>query len=97
MATCESQCRDTGTDAPYSGTSPRRLFSHSASCPTSLSAINSYSIVDRAIQVYLADFHEITPPPSINTHPVVEFTSSLSDTQLASQYPSNTAGKLLKC
>ncbi|KAA0058519.1 putative RING-H2 finger protein ATL71 [Cucumis melo var. makuwa] len=78
--TCESHCMDTGTDVPYNGTSPSRFLIHSASYPANSNAINSDSIVDLAIQVCFADFQDIAPPPSKNTYPLVELTSSLSMT-----------------
>ena len=74
----------------HNGTSPSRILIHSVSCPASSNAINLDSIVDLAMQVCFADFQDIVPLPSRNTYSVVEFTSLLSVTQFASQYPSNT-------
>ena len=76
----------------YNGKSINKLLSHSASDPAFSKAINSDSMVDLAMQVYLDDFQETTPPASVNTYPLVGFTSSVSEIQLASQYPSKIAG-----
>ena len=64
MAACESQCTNTCTDVPHNGTSPSKLLIHSATYLASSNAINSDSIVDLAMQVCLADFLDIVPPPS---------------------------------
>ena len=48
------------------------------------SAINTDSIVDIAIHVCLEDFHDIAAPPRVNTYPLVDLVSILSDIQFAS-------------
>jgi len=65
---------------------------HYASSPALSKAINSDSIVDRAIHVCLKDFQDIAAPLRVNTYPLVDFDSSESAIQLASLYPSNTGG-----
>lgn len=72
MGTCESQCKETGTMPPTIAHLPVKCLNHSTSCLTSLSVINSDSIVGCAIQVYFSDFYEIAPPLTINTYSLVE-------------------------
>ena len=79
------------------GISSKKCRNHSASSPALSKAMNSDSIVDLAIQVCLEDFHDTAAPPSINTNPLVDFESFESEIQLASLYPSSTAGYLVKC
>lgn len=55
-------------------------------------AINSDSMVDRAIHVYFEDFHDTAAPPRVNTYPLVDLVSKLSEIQLASLNPSSTCG-----
>ena len=76
----------------YNGISINKLLSHSALDPTFSKATNYDSMVDLAMQVCLDDFQETAPPASVNTYPLVGFTSSVLEIQLASQYPSNIAG-----
>ena len=76
----------------YNGVSINKLLSHSALDPAFFKATNSDSMVDLAMQVYLDVFQEIAPPTSVNTYPLVCFTSSVSKIQLASPYPSNIVG-----
>ena len=54
-------------------------------------AMNSDSIVERAIHVYLKDSQDTAAPPRVNTFPLVDFDSSESVIQLASLYPSSTS------
>ena len=68
--------------------------SHSASSVTLSKAMNSDFIVDLTMQVYLEDFNETTAPPRVNTYPLVDFESFISEIQFASLYPSSTAGYL---
>ena len=75
----------------YNGISINKLLSHSASDPAFSKATNSDSMVDLAMQVCLDDFQETAPPASVNTYPLVGFISSVSEIQLASQYPYNIA------
>jgi len=93
MAVCKSQCISTeGVGHPYSGTFANKFLSHSASWVARSSAMNSASIVNLAIHDYLVDFYNTTAPHMVITYPLVEFTSSLSFTQFASQNPSIIAG-----
>ncbi|KAL2460236.1 Uncharacterized protein Adt_43656 [Abeliophyllum distichum] len=75
--------------------SSKKLRSHSTFSPALSNAINSDSIVDRAMQVCFEDFQDTAAPPSVNTYPLVDLESFISDIQFASQYPSNTAGHLI--
>ena len=76
----------------YNGISINKLLSQLISDLAFSKATNSDSMVDLAMQVCLDDFQETAPPGSLNTYPLVGFTSSVSEIQLASQYPSNIAG-----
>ena len=67
MVACESLCIDTCTDVPHNGTSPSKLLIYLISHLTNSNEIKSNSIVDLALQVYFANFQDITPPPSKNT------------------------------
>ena len=69
--------------------------SHSASSPLLSKAINSTSIVDRAITVCLEDFYDTSTPASVNTYPLVDFEFLASDIQFASHYPSSIARYLV--
>ena len=69
--------------------------SHSTSSPLLSKAINSDSIVDRAITVCLEDFHDTAAPVSVNTYSIVDFEFLALDIQIASQYPSNIIGYLV--
>ena len=84
-----------GTSLVHIGISSRKFRSHYASSPVLSNAMNSDSIVDLAMQVCLEDFQETTAPPKVNTYPLVDLVSLESDIQLASLYPSNTAGYLV--
>ena len=57
--------------------------------------MNSDSIMERAIHVFLKDFQDTAAPPRVNTYPLVDFDSSESAIQLASLYPSSTDGYFL--
>ena len=59
--------------------SSKRFRSHSASSAAFSKAINSDSIVDRAIHICLEDFHDTAPPSKVNTYPLVDFVSSMLD------------------
>ena len=76
----------------YNGILINKLLNHSASDPAFFKATNSDSMVDLVMQVCLDDFQETASPASVNTYPLVGFTSSISEIQLASQYPYNIAG-----
>ena len=75
------------------GISIKRFLSHSASVPAFSKATNSDSIVERAVTVRLDDFQDTAPPPSVITYPLVDFNSSESEIQLASEYPSKIEEK----
>ena len=53
-------------------------------------AIISDFIMLLAITVCLVGFHETAPPPRRNTKPVVDFASTETLIQFASQFPSST-------
>ena len=55
--------------------SSKKLRRHSASSNALFKAMNSYSIVERAIHVGLDDFQDIAPPPIVKTYPFVDFVS----------------------
>ena len=84
-----------GTRFGQLGISSKKFRSHSAFSPALSNAMNSDSIVDRAIYIYLEDFHDTAAPPSVKTNPLVDLESAVSDIQLASLYPSRTAGYLV--
>ena len=75
----------------YNGILINKLLSHSTLDLTFSKATNFDSMVDFAMQICLDDFQETTLPASVNTYSLVGFTSSISEIQLASQYPSNIA------
>ena len=77
------------------GISSKKFRSHSASSPALSKAMNSDSIVERAIHVCLDDFQDIAPPPIVKTYPLVDFVSVDPVIQFASLYPSRTAEYLL--
>ncbi|CAL8148196.1 unnamed protein product [Prunus armeniaca] len=77
------------------GISSKKFLSHSASSPALSKAMNSDSIVDRAMHVCLEDFQDTAAPHNVNTYPLVDLVSVLSEIQLASLYPSNIGGYLL--
>ena len=74
--------------------SSTKFRSHSASSPTLSKAMNSDSIVERAIHV-LDDFQDIAPPPIVKTYQLVNFVSVDPVIKFISLYPSRTAGYLL--
>ena len=74
------------------GISSKKFRSHSASSPALSKAMNSDSIVERAIHVCLDDFQDIAPPPIVKTYPLVDFVSVEPVIQFASLYPSRTSG-----
>ena len=62
------QCMQIGpTGLEKNGISSKKLWRYSASSPTLSKAMNSNSIVERAIHVCLEDFQETAPPPIMNT------------------------------
>ena len=93
MAAWQSQCMQMeAIELVYNSISINKLLSHSASDIAYSKATNSDSMVDVAMQVCLDDFQETAPLVSVNTYPLVGFTSSVSEIQLTSQYPSNIVG-----
>ncbi|GKE77508.1 hypothetical protein Tco_1543628, partial [Tanacetum coccineum] len=52
------------------------FLSHSASLPAAANATNSDSIVEPVMHVCFLEAHEMAPPPSRNTHALVEDESS---------------------
>ena len=68
ITACESQWRESGEAClPHKGISAKRFLSHWASYPANSRAMNSYSMVECAIQVCFEDFHEIAPAPKVST------------------------------
>ena len=53
--------------------SSKKFRSHSASSPALSKAMNSDSIVERAIHLCLDDFQDIAPPPIVKMYPLVDF------------------------
>jgi hypothetical protein len=49
--------------------------------------VSSTSIVDLVKMVCLQDFQETTPPPIVNTYPLVALISSALEIQFESLYP----------
>ena len=74
--------------------SVNRFFSYSASSPAKAIPMISKSIVDRDIHVCFFYFQESVALPKVNTYPFMDLVSSEFNIQLASQYPSSTAGYL---
>nr|GEW05900.1 DREB2 transcription factor [Tanacetum cinerariifolium] len=68
----------------YNGISRSKFFNHSSSLPAAARATNSYSIIEPVIQVCFLEAQEITPPPSMNTQPLVDVLSLMLLIQLAS-------------
>jgi len=72
------------------GISIKIFLSHSASVHVFSKATNSDSIVERDVTICMDDFQDTAPPPSVITYPFVDFNSSETEIQLASEYPSKT-------
>ena len=68
-----------GTGFCHNGISFKNYRSHSAFSPVLSKAINSDSIVERAIHVCLKDFQDTAAPPKVNTYSLVDFDSSESE------------------
>ena len=83
------------TDFGHIGMSSRKFQNHSASSLALSKAMNFDSMVDRAIHVFLEDFHDIYAPPKVNIYPLVDLDSKLLEIQLASLNPSITDGYLM--
>ena len=62
-----------GTGLDHNDISFKNYRSHFASSPALSKAINSDSIVERAIHVYLEDFQHTAARPRVNTYPLVDF------------------------
>ena len=56
--------------------SSMKFRSHSTFSSALSKAMNSDSIVERAIQVCLDDFQDISPPPIVKTYTHVDFVSA---------------------
>ena len=84
-----------GTGLVKFGISFRNWRSHSASSAHLFKAMNSDSIVNLAMIVYLQDFHDTAAPPNVNTNPLVDFVSVISGVQFTSLYPSTTTEYLV--
>ncbi len=65
---------------------------HMASLVACVLAMYSASVVDKAIVGGRLLLHEVAPPPIMNINPVVDFLSSRSPAQSASQYPTTSWG-----
>ena len=77
-----SQCMHIAvTSLGHTGMSSKKFLSHSASSAALSSAINSDSLVERAIHACLEDFQETAAPPKVNTYPLVYLVSMLSEIQ----------------
>ena len=74
-----------GTGFDHIGMSSKKLRNHYASSPALSKAMNSDSIVDRAIHVCFVDFQETTAPPRVKTYPLVNIESIVFDIQFTSQ------------
>ena len=74
-----------GTGFGHIRMSSKKWRTHYAYSPALSKAMNSDSIVDRAIHVCFVDFQETTVPPRVKTYPLVDFESLVSDIQLGSQ------------
>ena len=55
------------------GTSSMKFRSHSASSPALFKAMNSDTIVERAIHVCFDDLQDIVPPPIVKMYLLVDF------------------------
>ena len=64
-----------GTSLGHNSMPSKNYRSHSASSPALSKAINSDSIVERAMQVCLKDFQDTAEPPRVNMYPLVNFDS----------------------
>ena len=78
-----------GIDLGHKGISTRNCRSHSASFPALSKAINSDSIMERAMQVCLKDFQNTIAPSRVKMYSLIDFDSLKSAIQFASLYPSS--------
>ena len=67
-----------GTGLGHKGIFSRNYRNHSASSPALSKAINSDSIVKRAMQVCLEFFQDMATLPRVKMYPLVDFDSSAS-------------------
>jgi len=81
-----------GTSLSHRGISSKNYRSHSASSPTLSKAINSDSIVERAMQFCLEDFQDTVASPRVKMYPLIDFDFSESIIQFASIHPSSISG-----
>ena len=92
-----SQCIDTdGAGLVHKRISAKRFLSYSTPELVFSKAINSTSIIDRVMQVFLANFQETALSPRMKTYPLVDFISFESEIQFASLNPSRTLENPLK-
>ena len=83
-----SQHIDTNDDGlVHNRISDNRFLSHLALELAFSRVINSTSILDQVMQVFLDDFQETAPLSRIKMYPLVDFISSESEIQLASLNP----------
>ena len=68
-----------GTDLGQLRISYRKFLSHSASFDVLSNAMNFDSMVDRAIHVYLEDFHDTATLPSVKINQLVDLESNVSN------------------
>ena len=85
-----SGCRTKGTTPSFI----RNFLSHTASLVALQVAIYPATEVESAIHSYLILLQLITPPPSRNTYPKVDFLESLSDMKSESIYPTRINSSL---
>ncbi|KAM2278068.1 hypothetical protein ACFXTI_036309 [Malus domestica] len=81
-----------GIGCGHNSISNNKFLIHSASLPAPANAINSDSIVECAIHVCFFEAQEIAPSAIVKIHPDVDLLSLALVIQLASEYPSSTAG-----
>ena len=67
-----------GISLGHSGISSKIYRSHSASSTALSKAINSDSIVERSMHVYLKDFQETATPSRLKMYLLIDFDSSES-------------------
>ena len=84
--------RMAGNGFSTTGKSIKSSRGYSASTVAVSKVASSSSMVDLVNMVYLQDLHDTAPPPRRNAYPLVAYSSSTSDIQFESLYPSSTAG-----
>ena len=81
-----------GTGLDHNDISFKNYRSHFASSPALSKAINSDSIMERAMHVCLEDFQDTDVPPRVKIYPLVDFDFSNFAIQFILLYPSSTGG-----